>query len=274
MAAGWFLYYQSNTGRALTETNQQVDNTQVTNTETSNSDGHIFQTGSEVLAPQQSTAQPTSQELSTTSTTMDDTRTMAGTPAEAAIVRQWLLLRGQYRQEDLHDYLSYDWDTLSKLADSGDVKAMRALAKMSITRPYPPQGGGAKYAELMHRAAVYGSSSALPVIGTKTPDELSGPDGRKHLIESLAWKNTAAMRGDIFALGSALEDLRNQNQTLSHSDVAAIRARSKEIYEELSKERAALGLGPFDNSVPKEVEQYNENIKRDFKDGFKLMEVN
>lgn len=270
IAAGCLFYYFSPPSPALTATGSQTAATEATTPKASNNfmGKHklIHTKEAEPLAPDNAPLN--------TIASIDEDRTMAGTPAEAAVVFQWKLSRGHYLQEDMYDYLSYDWDTLSKLSDEGDIKAMMALAKRSITRPFPPQGGGTKYNELIHRAAVYGSSSALSIIAIKTPTELEGPDGRAHLLESLAWNNTAALRGDIYPLGSALQDLADNKTTLSRSEIASIHARSQEIYNELSRQRETLGLGPFDNSVPKEVAQYQENLKRYFKDGFKLFEVN
>jgi hypothetical protein len=47
---------------------------------------------------------------------------------------------------------------------------------------------------------------------------------------------------------------------VTKEDEKWISQRAREIYSDLSKERASLGLAPFDNSVPKVVEVDNAKM--------------
>lgn len=189
-------------------------------------------------------------------------------------ILQWQESRGLYTNESLTDYLSYDWDTLNKLSSDGDIKAMMALANLSLTEPYFYQRGIEYYDEIIKKAAIYGSSEALSMTAIRSHTQFSDTGDRKHLIESLAWNNTAVMRGDNHPLGAALQELVDKNITLSGSEVADIRSRSQEIYNDLLQQREALGLGPFDNSASPLIREYQEYLRHRFKDGFKLFEIN
>lgn len=191
---------------------------------------------------------------------IDQPRTIVGTPADSEVLRRWEEKRGRFNEYEIGDYATYDLETLQKLASSGDMKAMTVLAQLYISDQHVEKYGLTYALPLFKLAAIYGSSDALGAyaIGYRSLYHSSAtkPIERPHLLESLAWENTAALRGDILPNNAAKSTLEHMQVTLTEQEKAWIQERSIEIYDELSKERKALGMADFDNDVPSEVENF------------------
>jgi hypothetical protein len=187
-------------------------------------------------------------------------KTLAGTPAEAAILTKWEESRGKFSEESLADYASYDLETLVKLTNLGDIKAMTALVHFYLSPKYT--GGHAldEVARVCKLAAAYGSTELLKVRAMLYAVQKYQPDSQilnhEDLIEVLAWKNTAALRGDLYPNYDARSDIKNSGIQLTQDDKGKISARSQEIYNELLAQRKSLGLGDFDNTRPPEVDKF------------------
>lgn len=190
--------------------------------------------------------------------TTPEIATLAGTPSEAEVVRKWEESRGRFDEESLKDYAGYDVDTLSSLVNSGDVKAMIALARLYISDKHSEEFGINYSMPLLKRAAVYGSSYAMELYSIQLEADhfVKGTYDKSILLEVLSWNNAAALRGDLYPNHSATLDLRRKNIQLSQKDIEAIRSRSNDIYQQLLAERMGMGLGSFDDSVPDEVKKY------------------
>jgi hypothetical protein len=186
--------------------------------------------------------------------------TVAGTPAEAEVLRRWQESRGTFLDEVLDEYSDYDISTLQQLADTGDLKAMASLIKKYVSPEYVDKYGLVYSMPLMKLAAAYGSTDAFEQYATAY-NALNGYDvapavKRATVLEVLAWQNAAALRGDILPNHLAGSDIKRENIELSEQDIAAIRQRSQQIYDEAQEQRRQLGLGDFDNSVPPEVKKF------------------
>lgn len=187
-----------------------------------------------------------------------EVRTIAGTPAEAEIVRKWEESRGRFDEETLKDYAGYDLETLKSLVKSDDIKAMIALAMLYVSEQYSAEYGVKYSMPLLKMAAIYGSSYAMELYAIQYEAEhfVNGTNDRAVLLESLSWSNAAALRGDIYPNNSATLELRRKNIQLNTAEIQSVRKRSEEIYQQLLAERVSIGLGDFDNTVPSEVQKY------------------
>jgi hypothetical protein len=178
------------------------------------------------------------------------------TKADIEIVNNWKRDQWGYMYETPNDaYVSYDQQTLEKLAGSGDVRAIQALAKL-LDSQY-------KFSEaqnLYKRAAVLGSTYALAELSRTAAGESIGElalDVKKaHVLESMAYAKVAAMRGDSFRYFADMGVPTATNPTqipLTQDDYASVQPLAQKIYDSLQTQRSELGLGAFDNSVPPEV---------------------
>lgn len=197
--------------------------------------------------------------------------TAAGTPAEKEVLDRWFESRGRFSPESLKDYESYDVETLNKLVSSGDLKAMNVLTHLYLSEKYLGSDGAIKAMQLSKYAAAYGSTDALQMYsvlyGNAKQEFVSQKLKYDDLVEVLAWKNTAALRGDMTWNNVARFDIESSGVNLTNSDKLRIAQRSQEIYSELLANRKELGLGDFDNSRPVEADRF-------FKYLYNFMEVN
>ncbi len=193
-----------------------------------------------------------------------DVVTVAGTPSEAESLIKWRESRGRFSAESLAEYSSYDFETLNKLADGGDLKAMMVLADYYISERNPDQANGSDNAmRILIRAAIHGSTHALENYSEFFESKVYKPGSvltNEQMIEVLAWKNVAALRGDMFPNQIASNDVERLKFVLNAESAGRIRQRSQEIYAELQKERTAIGLGDFDNSQPPEAKKFFSHL--------------
>ncbi len=160
------------------------------------------------------------------------------------------------------NYDGYDIETLEKLAEGGDGLAVQALAEVNMRKGFD------KGLNVYKKAAVRGSTEALALIAASIQgvkyNNAADPEAKKAaLIESLAWFNVAALRGDRQSLLNEMTLLQYKGVSIEDFAQAQAQAQTQaqEIYNELQKERTALGLGDFDNSVPPEVKAYFDDIE-------------
>lgn len=211
----------------------------------------------------------TNKDISPKTSVVKQNLTMLGTPADAAEIIQWYRERGKFFDEHDSEYKNYDETTLKKLADSGDIRALHALADLYIDdEHFGLEGYGLEATnDLFWKAAAYGSTEALYHLGlnmetmnySSTGPE---PENRKHALEILSLYNTAALRGDEMpnlVSANAFKFLNHIN--LSDDEKKFIEQRSQEIYSQLLQKRVELGLGNFDNSQPESVKKYFARLR-------------
>lgn len=184
-----------------------------------------------------------------------------GDEASKAKVMAWFAARGNYGfygPDMQDDYKNYDSETLQKLSETGDVRAMHILSDRA--------GSLDESRKILHRAAVFGSTEALTQMGTieqiNNGIREMNPEERKEIImESLSYYEAAEIRGDWWPKIQNHESLLERfSVELSQQEKDRVVRRGKEIYDELQENRYKLGLGNFDNSVPDEVIKFYEEM--------------
>ncbi|QEY17173.1 hypothetical protein D0C16_15015 [Cellvibrio sp. KY-GH-1] len=186
-----------------------------------------------------------------------------GDEASKAKIMSWFSARGNYSfygPDEKRDIQNYDLETLKKLSDSGDIRAMHELANRAETI----EGANS----ILYRAAIFGSTAAISQIGSSIEswqniDQLPDDQRNAFIVEALAHYEAATLRGDWWGSindGGSLK--RRYSYQPDEHDMARIRNRAKEIYDELQRQRTDLGLGDFDNTVPDEVMKFYEEMLR------------
>lgn len=177
------------------------------------------------------------------------------------VAKNWRREKGYDKEIRLDpEYASYSLETLEKLANGGDVRAMMMLGKKLLTTP--GQGLPATL-NMYKKAAVHGSTRAINQIAFLTYADKIAISRRPRTIEEqhaawldlLPWYEAAKLRGDRYDLTRIEGELRKSTVTLSAEDWQKIREAGKAIYSELAAERERLGLEPFDNTEPPEVKR-------------------
>ena len=184
-----------------------------------------------------------------------------GDAATAEKIKSWFAARGNYSfygPEAYSEYQNYDVETLTKLGNSGDVKALHVLADR--TEDFQDKKS------ILYKAAIYGSTDALSRIAVirnieKRDSSKSIEDKKAILFEILAYQDVAEKRGDWWP-NIQMKDyyLKQYQIKLTAQDNASIKAIADEIYSQMQKHRRDLGLGDFDDSVPDEVIRFYEEM--------------
>lgn len=188
------------------------------------------------------------------------------TPEQMAEFDKWIEVNGYTGKisDDL-EYNSYSLETLQKLVDGGDVRAMLVLGKKMYTIP----GQGFNSAKRLYRqAAIYGATNAINEIGILTYIHkiggsfrpLSPEEEREAWLETLPWYELAKLRGDRWGLNQINRKLNRSSVNLSPEDWDQIRENGRKLYQTLQEQRFSLGLGEFDNSEPEGVKMFYDHI--------------
>jgi hypothetical protein len=186
-----------------------------------------------------------------------------GDEASKAKIIDWFESRGVYGfhgPDEKNDYQNYDVETLKKLSDAGDIRAMHLLAEKADTI--------AESNGILYNAAIYGSTGALSRIALSIEVEFdiehkTTEERKPYIIESLAYYEAAQIRGDWWGKIQGGESLLQRYPTdLSTDDKLNIQKRGQDIYDTLQQRRAQMDLGEFDNSVPDEVIKFYEEMLR------------
>jgi hypothetical protein len=179
-------------------------------------------------------------------------------------IKKWFAARGNYSffgPDSLSDYQGYDMETLTRLSDTGDIKAMHVLADRA--------NNFADLKNILLRASIYGSTEALIQLGSVQENDegsLSTKPAevqKAKILTALAYYDVAQIRGDWWgniASGKSLTERYKVN--LTEQDKLLIKNLSEQIYNDLQARRSGLGLGEFDNSVPDSVIKFYEEMVR------------
>jgi len=190
--------------------------------------------------------------------------TIQGTPADAELIHRWRSARGTYTKHELEVYKAYGIETLEQLMRDGDMQAAIALAELYVSDKYVEQYGISYALAALQWAAIFGSTDALGRFGdayrSLNYSSLDNPEMRHIWLESLAWENTAALRGDSMPNNSAEAFMKYSKFEVTEQEKRWIQERSNEIYNDLLKKRMDLGLGDFDNQTPPEVVRYFSHL--------------
>lgn len=172
---------------------------------------------------------------------------------QADKIIQFHATRGYFQEDQLVEYSSYDLLTLESLAKDGDVKAIQLLAMERLK-----QGEVEASFQLWLDAAVYGSTQALNLAASDKfsaffiAEDLGEKEG--YLIEAFALIHVSKRRGDHIATDSYIQLMKDIRRIdLTSEQEKKISEKADQLYEELENRRKEIGLGPFDNHVPKEL---------------------
>ncbi len=85
---------------------------------------------------------------------------------------------------------------------------------------------------------------------------------KKNIILADAYKilYVGVKRGDPNSITSL--EVLNKTNPISDQEATAIMVNAEVVYDDLSEKRALLGLPPFDNSVPAEVQTVIKRVKQ------------
>lgn len=186
-----------------------------------------------------------------------------GDEATRAKIIEWFESHGVYGfrgPDEQSDYQNYDLETLKKLGDSGDIRALHMLAGKA-------ESIGESNA-ILFSAAIHGSTGALSQIALSLETEFdirnkSVEERKPYIMESLAYYDAAQLRGDWWGNIQGKDSLLKRYPTeFLDVEKAYIQNRAQEIYDDLQQKRTQMGLGDFDNSVPDEVIKFYEEMLR------------
>lgn len=172
----------------------------------------------------------------------------------------WMISRGHFSGQ-FNGYEAYSVEQLRELGTNGDLRALYALVYIKETDR-----------DLKHwaakNAAVYGGTGlTMAYISTGYAREYSrllaenkNVEAKKALLESLAWNEFAAMRGDFIHLemGIYIVGQEVNGVEITENDLSRISTKAKQIYRNLQSTRMDKGLGDFDSDLPKIIKQKNE----------------
>ena len=180
----------------------------------------------------------------------------------------WFNSRGYHYDASLNNaYSGYTVDTLIKLGEQGDKFALYSLMDINIYE------NPAVYSKTRfwagRKAFIYGDSALVPsLIASNLMGEARSylrkgliEEAKKKLMESLAWSEVKLLRNDFMGLKTLnlkLERYFGDSIKFDDDDLKNISLRAQAIYDELEAERIALGLGKFDNTIPKTIQRSKE----------------
>jgi hypothetical protein len=178
--------------------------------------------------------------------------------ADMEVRKKWLLSRGHTYFMENDEYDNYGKDTLQKLSDAGDIRAMDKLAKL-----LEKNGDREQAKKIYAKAAVFGSTAALSSLSRRFATDSLAADvksndlaaAKSFAIEAMAYLKAASLRGDnidYFTDMMSPQTTNPRNLALDQMDYEKVKVRAQQIYDEMQKKRYELGLGEFDNSVPQE----------------------
>lgn len=180
--------------------------------------------------------------------------------AEFREVEDWNKSRGYIDPKDREIYESYSEQTLFSMANEGDIYALDEMASRAIEAG----DNSEKPFQLLYRAAIYGSSAALEKMTIFTAPDPSNKDERTRraaAIETLAILSVGVLRGDPRVGIGGVEGYKWRYErlygelNLTEEESQKIAERAREYYDLMLQERHNLGLGDFDNSTPKSMQE-------------------
>lgn len=187
------------------------------------------------------------------------------TATEVAVVDDWLSKAG-YKVRDRETYLNYTDEQLSALVEKGDTNAM-----ITLSDRYSNDATKQDFVKsLASKAVVYGSLKAIELLSIYNMPYVKSTDYgtpvekiKADMMESFAYCKLLALRGNTYNAQLRIESdtkafkkAQNTDTLFSVEEEAQIDKRAKELYDYYQAERNKLGLGDFDNEVPKEVKDF------------------
>ncbi|HTF97216.1 MAG TPA: hypothetical protein VL995_13855 [Cellvibrio sp.] len=189
--------------------------------------------------------------------------------------------------ESKSGYSAYSEVQLIELANSGDVLAMKVLAKryndMAVEKDasraqfvnsetdnairFEVKEYTKKFNSYVDKAILHGDRELLTDMPNARPSlglsSSNSEEAKEALLETMAVSEFWGMRGMLdkkYESLSSLLSIYHQRQgeksiKLTPEINQQVKVRAQEIYNSYEERRIALGLGPFDNSLPQGKEQ-------------------
>jgi hypothetical protein len=163
---------------------------------------------------------------------------------------------------DQEAYNDYSDAQLMELINQGDFNAMHTLGIRKLT-----SDGIQAAIPFAQKEIIYGSLTGITTManfmGPSMSSDLPIDELKQQLMESTAYYHLYSMRGDQYSSKLFKETQIKSFQTaykidkvFTAEDEAWIENRAKELYDHYQAERNKLGLGDFDNEIPKEVKTF------------------
>jgi hypothetical protein len=183
------------------------------------------------------------------------------TATEIAVKSDWMRRSGRSSSER-EAYRGYSDEQLMSLIEQGDINAMYVMGERKLDSE-----GTQAAIPFAQKEIVYGSLTGISTMAIYLEPDFSSDlpieDLKKQLMESQAYYYLYSMRGDKYSSNLFKETQVKIFQTaykidkvFTAEDEAWIENRAKELYDYYQAERNKLGLGDFDNEVPKEVKTF------------------
>lgn len=153
-------------------------------------------------------------------------------------------------EQDKSVYESYSNSALEAMGEAGDLAALSVLAGRYYESGEPELANSA-----MEKAAMFGSTEAPLSLGTTlitvaaSESAVAGEydeNSREMLLRGFSWLAFGVLRKEPFAEERITDMLRSEGVVLSPEEQELVQRRAIELYKELSSEREARGLQPFD----------------------------
>lgn len=224
----------------------------------STSDELIAETESTVSRPEQPTSRTNvGDDLQPSSSSSDggDSESLAVPPVVNEKARDYLQRlsnSGYFGSEELQLYAAYEISDLEELSHSGDLLASYALYDRHLKNGDLELALDAAYAGVVHGSTrnigLIASSYVSRAITLRDSDSMESTADRE-LLTAIAWYEVARMRGDKDLSRLGRDVAAREGINLDSNALKAIRIAAQELYDDLEKEREALGLNPFDNTA-------------------------
>lgn len=186
--------------------------------------------------------------------------------ADVAVIQSWFEQVGFSLGAEKTYENTYSDDQLLAMANAGDVIAFDALSKRCLNR-----GEVDRAFELAKKSIAYGSLNGISMIASGYTPILYEDDSldmrreaKEKFKRKLVYLELMKLRGagklyavhvDTNVIMDNFKGVYKEEVPLSVSDYIEISANSKALYDSYQEERYMLGLGDFDNEMPKEVDE-------------------
>jgi hypothetical protein len=170
---------------------------------------------------------------------------------------RWYEERGQILGAS--DYQGYSLETLSALAEQGDIYALQLVAEQ-LREEGLDEPANAYLFEAAARGSVHaierlGRAHYLNVVRARNDGDAVA---EKHsVMEALAWYETAYLRGDLNSRSRVDGLMENLGELeLTEEDLHSVQQKAQAHYRQLEGHRLQLGFPDFDNTPHPVLKKY------------------
>ncbi|GAA6168033.1 hypothetical protein [Sessilibacter corallicola] len=176
-------------------------------------------------------------------------------------LEDWQHAQGFFVKEDFQPYDGYSEDTLLSLAYQGDLLAIEILSQKYLSE----HKDIVKYRAIRELSIISGSIFSISLRMNsliREARELNHNDKQhefnEFLGEAIIFSNLAIMRGSYSSSWQINHFLDEYEIEFDEEQLQQFKRHAQDLYDLYENERIQLGLGEFDNSIPKSVRVNNE----------------